>query len=84
MQVLLQAVNIDISPLIVVITSGEEQYLKLSFSPLLGLEPQDAHGCLAWIVIFNLPFLFPHHHVIVYLNLVTSNLLGEISCNVSL
>ena len=40
MQILLQAVNVDISPLIV--TSGEEQCLKWSFSPLLGLEPQDA------------------------------------------
>ena len=51
MQILLQAVNVDISPLIVVkeqlITSGEEQCLKWSFSPHLGLEPQDAHGCLA-------------------------------------
>ena len=47
MQILLQAVNIDISPLIVVKYSGEEQCLKWSFSPLLGLEPQDAHGCLA-------------------------------------
>ena len=51
MQILLQAVNIDMSPLIVVkiqlITSGEEQCLKWSFSHLLGLEPQDAHGCLA-------------------------------------
>ena len=47
--ILLQAVNIDISPIVVkyqLITSGKEQYLKLSFSPLLGLEPQDAHGCL--------------------------------------
>ena len=51
MQILLEAVNIDTSSLIVVkyylISSGEEQCLKWSFSLLLGLEPQDVHACLA-------------------------------------